>query len=81
MSEATTALTRQMLEWLAVRPRHYREVMEAWRTNCPRLTIWEDAWSEGLLARDPHTGHVLLSEKGRALLARPTAHSRSNGPA
>lgn len=74
MSEAATALTLQMLEWLAVRPRDYREVMEAWRTSCPRLTIWEDAWSDGLLARDPATGYVLVSEKGRALLAR---HHRS----
>ena len=74
MSEAATALTLQMLEWLAVRPRDYREVIEAWRTSCPRLTIWEDAWSDGLLARDPSTGQVLVSEKGRALLAR---HHRS----
>ena len=21
----------------------YDEVMEAWRTSCPRLTVWEDA--------------------------------------
>lgn len=75
MSEAATALTLQMLEWLAVRPRDYREVMEAWRTSCPRLTIWEDAWSDGLLDRDPSTGRVLVSEKGRALLAR---HRRSH---
>jgi hypothetical protein len=74
MSEAANALTLQMLEWLAARPRGYREVMEAWRTHCPRLSIWEDAWSDGLLARDPSGGHVSLSEKGRALLAR---HHRS----
>ena len=68
MSETTAALTLQMLEWLAARPRDYREVMEVWRTSCPRLTIWEDAWSSGLLARDPDTGEVRVSEKGRALL-------------
>jgi hypothetical protein len=70
MSETTAALTLQLLDWLAAHPRGYREVMDAWRTSCPRLAIWEDAWSEGLLARDPHAGHVLLSKKGRALLAR-----------
>jgi hypothetical protein len=68
MSGTTTALTLQMLEWIGARPRDYREVMEAWRTSCPRLTIWEDAWSEGLLARDADTGEVSISEKGRALL-------------
>ena len=70
MSETTAALTRQMLEWLAAGPRDYREVMEAWRTSCPRLTIWEDAWSDGLIARDPDTGQVSVTDKGAALLSR-----------
>jgi hypothetical protein len=35
MNTTTTALRRQMLEWIAVRPRDYAEVMEAWRTSCP----------------------------------------------
>jgi hypothetical protein len=70
MSDAPASLTLQMLQWLAARPRDYREVMEAWRTSCPRLTIWEDAWSEGLLTRDSDTGQVAVSEKGRSLLER-----------
>ena len=37
MSAATKALTRQMLEWIAVCPRDYAEVMDAWRTSCPKL--------------------------------------------
>jgi len=28
------------------------ETMEAWRTTCPRLTIWEDAVSDGLVTVD-----------------------------
>jgi hypothetical protein len=70
MSETSTALTLQMLEWIGAHPRDYREVMEAWRTSCPRLTIWEDAWTDGLLARDPDTGQVSLTDKGAALLSR-----------
>jgi hypothetical protein len=70
MSDAPASLTLQMLQWLAARPRDYREVMEAWRTSCPRLTIWEDAWSDGLLVRDPDTGRVSLSAKGAALLSK-----------
>ena len=70
MSATSHALTLQMLEWIGACPRHYREVMEAWRTNCPRLTIWEDAWNDGLLIRDPDTGLVSLSDKGAALLSR-----------
>ena len=37
----TNALTPQLLAWVAARPRTYRETMEAWRTTCPRLTIWK----------------------------------------
>jgi hypothetical protein len=70
MTEASHALTLQMLEWIGARPRDYREVMEAWRTSCPRLTIWEDAWSDGLLARDSDTGKVSLTDKGAAMLSR-----------
>jgi hypothetical protein len=35
-------LTIQFLEWLSDRPRTYGETMDAWRTSCPRLSIWED---------------------------------------
>jgi len=70
MSEASRALTLQMLEWIGARPRDYREVIEAWRTSCPRLTIWEDAWSDGLLARDPETGRVSLTDKGASFLSK-----------
>jgi hypothetical protein len=59
-----------MLEWIAVQPRDYAEVMETWRTSCPRLSIWEDASIEGLVARDPYTGKVVLTEAGRSLLTK-----------
>ncbi len=44
------ALVLDFLEWVARRPRPYAEVMEAWRTSCPRLPIWEDAVGHGLVA-------------------------------
>ena len=47
------ALTVQLLEWIGDRTRGYRETMEAWRTSCPRLTVWEDALSAGLIERVP----------------------------
>lgn len=37
------ALILDLLEWISAAPRSYDEVMGAWRTSCPRLTIWEDA--------------------------------------
>jgi hypothetical protein len=70
---ATPALTLQLLAWIAARPRTYGETMEAWRTTCPRLTIWEDAVSDGLVTVDGadsmQDGRVLVTDSGRALLA------------
>ena len=43
MTETLKPLIVDFLAWLADGPRPYGEVMEAWRTSCPRLTVWEDA--------------------------------------
>lgn len=43
------ALMLDMVEWLARSPRPYAEAIEAWRTSCPRLTVWEDAMDEGVI--------------------------------
>jgi hypothetical protein len=69
MTEQTSALTLQLLEWISDRPRTYAEVLDAWRTTCPRLSIWEDACIDGLIDIAPDGNRiVLLSPKGRALL-------------
>lgn len=44
-------LILDLVEWVAREPRTYAEVMDAWRTSCPRLTVWEDAVEHGLVAR------------------------------
>jgi len=43
------ALTIELLNWVAERPRTYAETMAAWRTSCPRMPIWEDASGDGLV--------------------------------
>lgn len=48
---APEALLLDLLEWLAVKPRRYDEVMVGWRTSCPRLPVWEDAVDLGLVER------------------------------
>jgi hypothetical protein len=70
MNVTTAALTRQMLEWIDAKPRDRAEVMEVWRTSCPKLSIWEDACIAGLIDSEPGTGKVILSAAGRHLLAR-----------
>jgi hypothetical protein len=43
------ALVLDLVEWIARRPRVYDDVMAAWRTSCPQLTIWEDATDADLV--------------------------------
>jgi len=40
-----------LVEWIAMRPRPYSEVMDAWRTSCPRLPVWEDANDRGFVVQ------------------------------
>jgi hypothetical protein len=66
-------LTLQFLTWLSERPRSYGEAMEAWRSSCPRLSIWEDAMAEGLIELGQvrwRDRHVRVTAKGHALLQR-----------
>lgn len=64
-------LVLDLVEWVAERSRPYEDVMEAWRTSCPRLTIWEDAVDAGFLSvafgRDA-TRMVSVTDKGRSFL-------------
>ena len=76
MSDVLTPLTIDFLAWLAAEPREYADVMDAWRTSCPRLTVWEDAIDAGLISRVHRSGQPIrieLTRRGRALLA---AHPR-----
>ncbi|HZZ88046.1 MAG TPA: hypothetical protein VFE13_06890 [Caulobacteraceae bacterium] len=66
-------LVLDLLDWLAAGARPYAEVMEAWRTSCPRLPIWEDAVDAELVVRRLATGSrpvVELTPAGRSLLAK-----------
>jgi hypothetical protein len=58
-----TASTLQLLAWIAERPRGYGETMDAWKTSCPRLSIWEDALGDGLVRVERRT--VVLTDRGR----------------
>ena len=67
-------LILDLLEWLVARERSYEEVMDAWRTSCPKLPIWEDASDRGLVTHEDRGGRciVAVSPSGRALLDRRT---------
>jgi hypothetical protein len=64
------SLILDLLEWVARQDRTYEEVIDAWRTSCPKLPVWEDANDRGLLAVEFEKGHrlVVLTPDGRAYL-------------
>lgn len=51
MSDILDPLIFDLVEWVARRPRPYAEAIDAWRTSCPRLTVWEDAFDRGFIER------------------------------
>lgn len=69
MPESSSLIMVQFLTWVADRPRTYPETMEAWRSTCPRLSVWEDAVIDGLVRLDSGNGRaVTLTARGRAML-------------
>jgi hypothetical protein len=70
MADTTDPLVLDLVEWIAKAPRLYAEVIENWRTSCPRLTIWEDAVDRGYVARQPVAGgvRVAITEAGEKFL-------------
>ena len=57
----------ELLTWVTARPRTYEDVVEAWRSNCPRLAVWDDAVTARLVVARPDG--VALTERGAAALA------------
>lgn len=47
--ETPSAPVAELLDWISLGPRTYSETLEAWKTQCPRLPIWEDALDAGLV--------------------------------
>jgi len=82
MTDPVDALVLDLLEWVGPRPRAYAEVLEAWRTSCPRLPVWEEANARGLLThvhRDGGETLVSVSPAGAALLASQRQRNLSAG--
>jgi hypothetical protein len=71
MSDTVDTLILDLLEWIGPGPRPYAEVLEAWRTSCPRLPVWEDATDRGFIVRHhapEHGALVSVSPTGAAHL-------------
>lgn len=81
MDDTVEALILDLLDWLTLRHRTYEEVMDAWRTSCPRLPVWEDANDRGLIAQENVNGNciVRVTPVGIALLEKHDRRTMSKG--
>ena len=88
MTNPLQPLLLDLVEWIGQEPRPYSEVLDAWRTSCPRLMVWEEAVDRGYVVReisDKHAplvkvtpfGHAFLQQNG---LGRPWSLQSSEHP-
>ena len=71
MADSPSLIMIQFLSWVADRPRTYAQAMDAWRTSCPRLSVWEDAVIEDLVRIDGNGAReVTLTKGGAAVLQK-----------
>jgi D-3-phosphoglycerate dehydrogenase len=77
LSDTVEALILDLLEWIGAGSRPYSEVMDAWRTSCPRLPVWEDATERGFIGRHHEEGRgelISVTVLGREYLAKHRPH-------
>lgn len=60
MDTTVDALIIDLLEWLESRERTYQEMIEVWRTSCPRLPVLEDAKDRGFINAENFNGRELV---------------------
>ena len=82
MPDPIDALILDLLEWIGPKTRPYREVLDAWRTSCPRLPVWEGVNERGLVTRARVNGVavVCITEHGRAFLRAKRSSAQAVEP-
>jgi len=60
MNDPLDPLLLDLIEWVERQPRTYAQVIDAWRTSCPRLTVWEDAIDRGFVVRETGPGRIAM---------------------
>jgi hypothetical protein len=84
MDQSLDPLVFDLVEWVSKAPRPYTEMLDVWRTSCPRLTVWEEAAERGYLTRtfEPGQGTLVhITEKGRSFLTAHRTHGLGPRPA
>jgi hypothetical protein len=81
MSNPVEALILDLLEWIGPQRRAYSEVIDAWRTSCPRLPVWEEANARGFIDRHHEEGlgtFVSVTALGREFLRTHHPHQSAS---
>jgi hypothetical protein len=92
MTTTCDPLVLDLVRWVAREPRTYAEVLDAWKTSCPRLTVWEDAVDLGYVTRKSvgargtivvvtSAGRVLFAAQPVATAIKPRSAARKREPA
>jgi len=71
VSDPVEPLVLDLLEWIGRESRPYSEVIEVWRTSCPKLPVGEEANARGFVERRHSVGteaRVQVSPAGLAFL-------------
>jgi hypothetical protein len=75
MTDTVENLILDLVEWVGRRERTYHETMDAWRTSCPRLQVWEDASGRGLVETARVNGRSIVRVTAEGL-----AHLKEKRP-
>ena len=77
MTDVVESLILDLVEWVSRRERTYQDTMDAWRTSCPKLPVWEDATERGLVETAAVNGRVLVraTSAGWAFLEERRPHA------
>ena len=77
MIDTVENLILDLIEWVERRERTYQETMDAWRTSCPRLPVWENASERGLVETASANGRSIVraTSAGLAFLKEKRLHA------
>jgi hypothetical protein len=80
MPESIDSLILDLVEWVAREERTYAQTMDAWRTSCPRLPVWEEANSRGLVTKSFVGGRSVIRVTSAGLEILRQRRSDRGGP-
>ena len=82
MTDTVENLILDLIDWVERRERTYQETLDAWRTSCPRLPVWEDATERGLVEAASANGRSIVraTSAGLAFLNAKRPHAARRPP-